>query len=297
MSNLACPANLPRHGVVIDPAGEPACSVGMLELAFQLETFPPALKTDPAARKINMPTFVRFHFVRVCSRLFSSLGRLDEHVRAWDKFLRDGALAGPNPSLAHTVPDEAGIAADSVVHYLSAFVDDVARTIPLALGTEPLPDGEGLSWLKRRISARNWTPPAPIGALFSELNDPASWWWQGFSRGGGMRHRLVHYTDLVHFGGTTRPGDDHMSSNVSLGAVGGPVSHTDFEAALRTLFAGLFGWLDRLERELRSSLVARHGQWPLPSKVVPDCAFSLPRGRITSWGAPGPSYLYLPLCR
>jgi hypothetical protein len=73
------------------------------------------------------------------------LARLYQRVREWDHFLAAGGLASPQPQLALEIPEEGGIAADSVFHYLNLFMDDVARIIPLVLAADETapsePDG------------------------------------------------------------------------------------------------------------------------------------------------------------
>jgi hypothetical protein len=147
-----------------------------------------------------------------------SLGRLYQRAREWDRFLEADGIAGPHPELAFEIPEEAGIAADSVLHYLNLFIDDLARIVPFALaedGLEPK-EPDGFSALKQMLVNGQLPASRALSKLFTELNCETSWWSQGFKRGSGMRQRLTHYTDLVIFAGSTKLGDVKMSADVSL---------------------------------------------------------------------------------
>ena len=72
--------------------------------------------------EITRPLTIEFHFRRVVHRLIRSLGRLYRHFREWDRFIKEGGLASGHPELVFEIPEEAGIAADSVFHYLNLFI-------------------------------------------------------------------------------------------------------------------------------------------------------------------------------
>jgi hypothetical protein len=143
----------------------------------------------------------------------------------------------------------------------------LARVIPLILaydGTEAKePDGFGM--LKRMLNDGEVQAPAPLHELFAELDRDDSWWIHGFKRDTGIRQRLTHYTDVVYFQGSTKPGDPRMTSDVSLISVGGPVHVPEFEGALQELFGKLCQWLERLDllllRHLSEKLAAKGVSW------------------------------------
>jgi hypothetical protein len=140
--------------------------------------------------------------------------------------------------------------------------------------------------------------PAPpsLRELFTELDHDDSWWFQGFKRGAGIRQRLTHYTDLVYFRGTTKPGETRMTGDISLIGVGELTHVADFEAALEELLSKLCDWLDRLDHPLLLHLSARLATkgvfWdPINGECCP--AVGLPRPD----GVPidAAHYLYLPV--
>src|SRR5215475_8430994 len=152
------------------------------------------------------------------------------------------------------IPEEAGMAADSVFHYLNLFIDDLARMIPFVLTEQGLKPQEpdGFAALKKMVVKGRLPASQSLTRLFSELDRNTSWWSLGFKRGVGMRQRLTHYTDLVIFHGKTKPGDIKMSGDVFLTTVGGPVHTSDFENALEKLFTDFCEWLDQLDQEFFS---------------------------------------------
>ena len=247
---------------------------------------------------ITRPLTIEFHFRRVVQRLLRSLSRLYQHVREWDRFLEGGGLASTRPELVFEIPEEAGIAADSVFHYLNLLIDDVARVIPFVLAEEgPDPkEPDGFSTLKKMLANGELTASLALSELFAELDRDSSWWSIGFKRGVGMRQRLTHYTDLVIFHGRTKPGDTKMSGDVSLTTVGGPVRVAEFETALEELFADFCEWLDRLDHELLTHLsgrLARKGvSWNPYAEPCPAIAL-----RELDEVRPDVShFLYLPVC-
>ncbi|MEW6387603.1 MAG: hypothetical protein AB1491_08845 [Thermodesulfobacteriota bacterium] len=246
---------------------------------------------------ITRPSIIEFHFRRVVRRLVSSLGRLYQSVREWDRFLEEGGLTSARPYLAFDIPEEAGIAADSVFHYLNLFIDDLARIIPFVLTEEVNPkESDGFSAIKNILIKGNLAASQTLIKLFAELNREASWWSRGFRRGVGMRQRLTHYTDLVIFEGSTKPGDAKMSADVSLATIGGPVRVADFEEALKMLLSDLCEWLDLLDNELLNCLskqLKKKGvSWnpfdePSPVVVLPEPDEAM---------LDASHYLYLPMC-
>jgi hypothetical protein len=247
--------------------------------------------------RITRPLTIEFHFRRIVQRLVRSLARLYQRVREWDHFLEAGGLASARPELAFDIPEEGGIAADSVFHYLNLFIDDLARVVPLILaydGTEARePDGFGM--LKGMLTGGEVQAPAPLCELFAELDRDDSWWTHGFKRGAGIRQRLTHYTDMVYFQGSTKPGDPRMTGDVSLISVGGPVHVPEFEGALQELFGKLCDWLDRLDLlllgHLSEKLAAKGVSWDPFSGECPAVALPPQEGvRLDA-----SHYLYLPV--
>jgi hypothetical protein len=251
-----------------------------------------------AVPKITRPLTIEFHFRRVVQRLVRSLARLYQQITEWDHFLEAGGIAGAHPELTFDIPEDGGIAADSVFHYLNLFIDDLARVVPLVLaydGTEAKePDGFGT--LKRMVNDGDISTSSLLRELFAELDREDSSWFHSFQRGAGIRQRLTHYTDLVYFQGRTTPGDTRMTGDVSLISVGGPVHALDFEGALQGLFAKLCDWLERLDqillRHLSEKLAAKGVSWNPFSGKCPSIALPPQDGVRLD-----PShYLYLPVC-
>jgi hypothetical protein len=287
-----------RHGAVVRNVDYPQCRLGIWQVfdpwvdpslqALQGNTIP----------AITRPLTIEFHFRRVVHRLVRSLGRLYQRLREWDRFLQAGGLASPHPELAFEIPEEAGIAADSVFHYLNLFIDDLARITPFVLVEAELEPKEpnGFTALKKMLVSGELPASQALRELFAELEHQASWWSLGFKWGVGMRQRLTHYTDLLIFQGSTKTGDIKMSGDVSLTTIGGPVQVTEFESALRTILTDFCEWLDRLEQELLADLSQR-----LAKKGVSWNPFSGPAPAIV---LPEPNearldvshYLYLPVC-
>ncbi len=220
-----------RHCALVESKDGPQCRLGIRQV-FHPWTEPHLLvlqgyKTGHPEKR---PHLIEYHFRQVVCRLVRSLGRLHQHAREYDRFLEAGALAGPNPVLAFEIPTEAGIAADSVFHYLTLFVDDLARIIPYIVTEEgdELEEPDGFSKLKQQLAEGRLPASQTVKDLFAALDHDESWWSLGFKRGVGMRQRLTHYTDLVYFRGRTKPGDSEMTSDISLISIGGPVRAVNF---------------------------------------------------------------------
>ena len=288
-----------RHGALVSNVNGPKCRLGIRKI------FDPWVKPNLLVQQgynirhpEKRPYLIEYHFRQVVYRLVRSLGRLYQYAREYDRFLEAGALAGPNPDLTFEIPEKAGIAADSVFHYLTLFIDDLARIIPYVLteeGDEP-EEPNGFSALKKQLIKGQLPASQTVMNLFSALDQDESWWSLGFKRGVGMRQRLTHYTDLVYFRGRTKAGDTEMTNDISLVTIGGPVRVVDFESALQNLLTGLCEWLDQLDQALLSLLSERLEKkgvlWkpfdePIPAVKLPG----LNDARLDA-----PHYLYLPVC-
>ena len=246
----------------------------------------------------DRPHIIEYHFRRVVIRLVRSLGCLHQHAREYDRFLEAGGLAGPHPEMAFDIPEEAGIAADSVFHYLTLFIDDLARIIPYVLteeGGEPN-EPDGFTQLKNHWINEQRPASQPVKDLFEMLDQPDSWWSLGFKRRVGMRQRLTHYTDLVYFSSSTKAGDTMMTSDISLISIGGTASVANFENVLQNLLTNLCEWLDKLDQRLLAHLSERLKRKGIPwnplSEAIP--AVWLPEPDDARLDAS--HYLYLPVC-
>lgn len=286
-----------RHGVLFNAASQPRWRVGVWQI------FDPWV--DPHLQvlqgyttpKITRPVTIEFHFRRVVQRLVRSLARLDQQFREWDHFLEAGSLASAHPELAFDIPEEGGIAADSVFHYLNLFIDDLARVVPLILAhdgtkaTEP----DGFVMLKKMLNNGKIQAPAPLRELFADLDRDDSWWTHGFKPCAGIRQRLTHYTDVVYFHGSAKLGDSRMTGDGSLISVGGPVHASEFERGLQELFGKFCEWLEQLDllllRHLSEKLAAKGVSWDPFSGECPAVALPLQEGvRLDA-----SHYLYLPV--
>jgi hypothetical protein len=244
------------------------------------------------------PARIEFHFRRVVVRLLRSLECLCRHARKYQRFLDEGALAGPSPEQAFEIPEQAGIAADSVFHYLTLFIDDLARIVPLVFTDEGQEgrDVDGFGALKTALNKNALRVPRQVGALFQGLNREDSWWSLGIKYRVGIRQRLTHYTDLIYFNASTKPGSTAMVSEISLVAIGDPNQALDLESGLRIFFSSLCEWLDELEKEILAHLSDKLRQQGIdwdPFRL-PVCKVALPRSNDMFMGRD--HYLYIPVC-
>jgi hypothetical protein len=287
-----------RHGTIVRSGDQPRCQFGIWRV------FAPWVDPNLLVLQghddipITRPLKIEFHFRYVVRRLLRSLGRLYRDLRKYDRFIEDGALFSQHPYLAIEIPEEAGIAADSIFHYLNLVIDDLARVIPFVFAKEgSIPkEPDGFAGLKKMLAMGNLSVPQTLIQLFSELDHEPSWWYLGFKPGVGMRQRLTHYIDLIIFQFSTKPGDSKMTADVHLSSVGGPIHIKDFEQGLENLFTDLCEWLDRLEHELLdylSKMLARKGvSWnpfrePCPGFELPELEESIID--LTH-------YMFLPIC-
>lgn len=289
-----------RHNVLLNGTSQPQWRLGIWQIFDPWVNPHLQMLQGNIVPKITRPLAIEFHFRRVVRRLVLSLARLDQQVREWNHFL-EALEAGKHPvanlELFFDIPEEGGFAADSVFYYLNSFIDDLARVIPHILAHDGIeakePDGFGE--LKTMLSERKLQAPAVLHELFSELDCDDSWWSHGFKRGAGVRQRLTHYTDMVYFHGSTKPGGSKMTSDVSLTSVGGPVHAPEFERGLQVLFGKLCEWLDRLDlvllRHLSENLAAKGVTWKPFSGGCP--AYLLPTQEVIQLNAS--HYLYLPV--
>lgn len=289
---------LKRHCVLLSATGQSRWRLGIWQI------FDPWV--DPhlqwqqgyAVPKMTRPLTIEYHFRRVVKRLVRSLALLRQRIHEWDQFLESGALTSARPELAFDIPEEGGIAADNVFHYLNLFIDDIARVIPHILGDEgtEVKEPDGFSQLKKMLHKKDVPASPSLCKLFEDLDHGDSWWSHGFKFGAGIRQRLTHYTDLVYFQGSTKPGDHRIKGDVSLISVGGPVHVPDFEGALQELFGKLCEWLERLDqlllRHLSEKLAAKGVTWDPNTVECPSVVLPLEeRVRLDA-----SHYLYLPVC-
>jgi hypothetical protein len=286
-----------RHGVLLDDTNRARWRLGVWQIFDPWVNPHLQLLQGYTVPKITRPLTIEFHFRRVVQRLVRSLARLYQRVREWDDFLGAGGLASTRPELAFDIPEEGGIAADSVFYYLNLFIDDLARVVPFifAQGGTEAKEPDGFSMLKRMLNDGEVPAPQSLRELFAELDRDDSWWFHGFKRGAGIRQRLTHYTDVVYFQGSSKPGGTRMTGDVSLISVGGPVHLADFERALQDLFDKFCEWLERLDqlllRHLSEKLAVGGVSW---NPFSGDCpAVALPPQEGVRLDAS--HYLYLPV--
>ena len=192
------------------------------------------------------------------------------------------------------------MAADSVLHYLNLFIDDLASIVAIVfanrgtLAEEP----DGFSALKKVLEEHKDNKVAALDSLrelFVDLDQQRSWWKLGFARGAGTRQRLTHYTDMVFFEGSAKPGCSRMSGDIILSTVGGPVSVPEFGSHLKELLFKLCEWLEQLELlligELSTRLASNGVTWDPMSEPCPSIA--LPPRTVTEQFSS--HYLYLPI--
>lgn len=187
---------------------------------------------------------------------------------------------------------DAGIAGDSVFFYLGIFLDDLAKAVLYTHLIEPENGLESFGDLKREVPKNNRF--ASLRPLFDELAKPLSWYDCVLTRGRGIRQRLVHYHDIILFAGTRKADDDPWEAVAYLSN-----AHLDVPANIvelfKTVFSGLFDWLDRLEPRLANEL---QGRWPdaEPSEFYSRVRFRVPVVYTSNpFAVPG-DYLYLPIC-
>ena len=262
----------------------------------------PPFRTTPLGTS-HEPTSLAFHFRRALELLFYCLDGFQQKHTAFDKFLEEGGIAGPNPRAFYEIQTEANAFAQGVLSNLNIILDDIARIIPFvlfALPTKSQKSKQGFIQLKKyRLPEYPDASIVPqLKALFDELDDESSWLESSIGFGTGMRQRLSHYTDWIILSGSTPPGEDRMRSNFDLVSIGTSEYKVDFPSALKTLLHALCDWLDRLDSLLVEHLCVRAKlegfEWQPPEECP---GYFLPVVRsATEREIPNVDYLYLPLC-
>jgi len=292
--------NMPRrHGISLEQ-NQAVGLFGVWDL-FEILARPP-FRTTPLGTS-HEPTNLAFHFRRALELLFYCLDGFQMKHTAFDKFLEEGGIAGPNAGAFYEIQTEANVFAQAVLSNLNIVLDDIARIIPFvlfALPTESQKPKQGFLQLKKhRLPKYPSTSILPqLKALFDELDDKSSWLERSIGYGIGMRQRLSHYTDLIILSGSAPPGEARMRSNFELVSIGTSEYKVDFPTSLKTLLQDLCDWLDRLDALLVEHLcnrAKREGiEWQ-PPKKCPGYLLPIVRS-ATVREIPKVDYLYLPLC-
>lgn len=247
------------------------------------------------------PVNLAFHFRQALRLLFYSLDVFQQKSIAFNEFLEEGALAGPNPGAFSDIQTEANAAAQGILSNLNIVLDDITRIIPFVLFTQPTkqqqPAQGFLQFKKHRLPEYPNTPiVARLRALFGELDDQSSWFQSSIEYGIGMRQRLSHYTDLIVLSASAPPGENQMRQRFELVRIGTSKYTIDFPAEPRNLLHGLCAWLDKLDCLLIEQLCDRakesEFEWQPPEKCP---GLYLPVvGTASNRDIPKVDYLYLP---
>ena len=237
------------------------------------------------------------HFQGVLMRLAHSLDLFQSGIAELEVFFNTALEEyGSSRGLFETV----GIAADSIMIYLSMLIDDVAKLIPVVFErtTPKLDDSFGV--VRNRVQKGEFSG---VKGLFDRLDAENSWWMLSLRRGQGLRQRLVHYTDMLQFSGIKMLGGDRYQLRCSvednLGPLGGPRA-INFIGSLQQILRGLCEWLDDLEPVLVEHLIDARSTWsdtPVPWLPDPVCPrllvpIALPFGTREI----PDEFLYFPLC-
>src|SRR5438876_7709983 len=142
-----------RRGVLLSGVNQPQFRLGVWQVFAPWVAPHLQLLQGQTVPQITRPLTIEFHFRRVVVRLVRSLVRLNQQVRQWDQFLQAGGLGSAHPELVFDIPEEGGMAADGIFHYLNLFIDDLARVISfvLAEGGSVPKEPESFSDLKKML--------------------------------------------------------------------------------------------------------------------------------------------------
>ena len=300
MRNSVHNPNMPRrHGIRRDGT-QPIGLFGVWDL-FEVLARPPFMTTPLGTP--HEPTILAFHFRQALKLLFYSLDQLQQKCTDFDRFLEDGALAGPNPGAIFDLQTEVNAFAQSVLTNLNIVLDDIARIIPFVLFVQPTKSQKAnngfLQFKKYRLAECPDTSIIPqLKTLFSELDRGPNWFKTSIEYGIGMRQRLNHYTDLIILSGSTPAGESKMQPRFELASVGTPESMFDFPVELKNVLHSLCHWLDKLDALLTQHLSARAKAESLDWKPRNECpGYSLPIvGSAMNRTLPEVDYLYIPIC-
>ena len=233
------------------------------------------------------------HFRTVSQRFVFTLQELNGLMQA----LIGGYVPGEAPPIGvMAIHFKAECLADHVLTYLNTIVDDVAIVISLATGFTPAKAADAIDSMGklRRSEFRGEPELATVRSLLNDTDAAGSWWDLGFARGKGARQLLVHNHHLVGFQILSVPGMPVQASSHVMSPFAQPTfAILDFFGALRSILAGLFEWLDRLEAVLVPALQVKASGWS-PSRGTPG--FLLPVGYPSGTTTYEREYFPIPTC-
>ena len=166
-----------RHGALLSGVDQPQFRLGVWQVFAPWVDPHLQLLQGQTVPQITRPLTIGFHFRRVVQRLVLSLARLHHRVREWDQFLEAGGLGSAHPELVFDIPEEGGMAADGIFHYLNLFIDDLARVISFVLADDGSVPNEPESFndLKKMLIGGTMPVSTPLRELFVELDCNDSW--------------------------------------------------------------------------------------------------------------------------
>jgi hypothetical protein len=230
---------------------------------------------------------LEFHYRETIRRLVFSIqhlnGLMQKMSAGFDKQLVIGQMS---------LMLEAGCQADHILTYLNSIVDDIACAIIRSTGFASLKPADPIDSISRLKKFAGNAALAPVSTLLGELDKAGSWWELAFKPKVGGRQLLIHNHHYVSFQGCKvedRPYEAEAFVMTPLAQT--PMAR--FFDLLRSIFADLFNWLDRLELALIAPLQARSSAW-LPDARCPS--FTLPVGYPPGTTKLIADYFVLPLC-
>jgi hypothetical protein len=248
--------------------------------ALKMAAITPSLDEQKKAVQLE------FHYRETIQRLAFSL----QHVSGLMQEMAAGFNNRASPMASKSVGLAAGCHADHILTYLNSIVDDIACAIVHATGfVSSGREIDSMGLLKGTSAA---PALAPVKALVDELGDVGSWWELAFAPRVGGRQLLIHNHYYVTFQGSATEGQPFEAHTFLMT----PFARTalpHFFDMLRSIFAGLFNWLDRLEAALTALLRAKCLTWA-PNARCPS--FTLPIGYPPGTTHFLAGYSVLPLC-
>ncbi len=154
------------------------------------------------------------------------------------------------------------ISLESFYSYWNILIDDIAKLIPFFFEAIERPNETDDFSFSKLITLIRKGEFGDLKTLFSEVENPESWWVLNFKRGTGIRQRIIHFPNKISIDGN--PGLNGLKASPSIwdfSEDGIKITENLDQMIFETLKKFLI-WLDKLEEILRDrnrDIAQRHG--------------------------------------